>query len=78
MNPYALERIARQRTAESRAEAARNQTRSQAAAAGNQATASRGASIKDLTGWALIQVGLALVTSSARDQHGTAMSPELR
>ncbi len=29
------------------------------------------------TGWALIQIGLALVTSSARHQHAAATSPEL-
>jgi hypothetical protein len=66
MNPYAMETIARQRTAEFRAEAARNQVAD-----------SRAAAIKDLTGWALIQVGLALVTSSAPRQHGPATSPEL-
>jgi hypothetical protein len=67
MNPYAMERIARQRTAEVRAEAARSLTASR-----------RGPSVRDLTGWALIQIGLALGTSSARPQHTAAISPDLR
>jgi hypothetical protein len=67
MHPSAMERLAQQRAAELRDEAARS-----------AAAASRGTSIKDLTGWALIQVGLALVTSSARRQPGTAIIPELR
>jgi hypothetical protein len=65
MNPYAMERINRQRTEEFRAEAARRRP------AGN-----RGRAIKHRTGWALIQIGLALVTSSARGQH-RPVSPEL-
>ena len=55
MNPYAAERIARRRSAELQAEAARSQS-----ADGGRS------SIRNLTGWALIQIGLALVTSSAR------------
>jgi hypothetical protein len=66
MNPYAAERIARQRCAEFQAQAARSRP-----ADGG------GSSIRNLTGWALIQIGLTLVTSAARKQPATTMSPEL-
>lgn len=72
MNPYALEQVARQRTADVRDQAARNQP-----AAGNRPASHRYPSVRNVTGWALIQIGLALVTSSARQQHTAAMSPEL-
>ena len=65
MNPYVAERLARQRTAEFRAEAARRRP-----------AASPVRTIRYQTGWAMIQIGLALVTSSARRQHRT-VSPEL-
>ena len=65
MNPYAAERLTLQRTTEFRAEAARR------GPAGNA-----GRTIRHRTGWALIQIGLALVTSSARRPH-RAVSPEL-
>jgi hypothetical protein len=65
MNPYAAERLAQERTTEVRAEAARRRP-----------AAGAGRTIRHLTGWALIQIGLALVTSAARHQHRTA-SPEL-
>ena len=65
MNPYAAERLTQERTSEFRAEAARRRP-----------AANAGRTIRHLTGWALIQIGLALVTSSARHQHRTA-SPEL-
>ena len=65
MNPYAAERLTKQRTTEFRAEAA------QRGPAGNV-----GRTIRHQTGWALIQIGLALVTSSARRPHRTT-SPEL-
>jgi hypothetical protein len=66
MNPYTAERIAKERTTEFRAEAAKRRPAAHA-----------GRTIRHLTGWALIQIGLALVTSSARRQHRT-VSPELR
>ena len=72
MNSYALEQVARQRTAAVRDQAVRNQP-----AAENRFASHRHPSVMNLTGWALIQIGLALVTSSARDQHAAAMSPEL-
>jgi hypothetical protein len=72
MNPYAVEEIARQRTAEVRAQAAQEHP-----AAGNRLASRRGPSVRNLTGWALIQIGLALVTSSARHQHTAATSPDL-
>jgi hypothetical protein len=65
MNPYAAQRLAQERMRQFRAEAAQ---RSPAAGATR--------TIRHRTGWALIQIGLALVTSSARRQHRTA-SPEL-
>ena len=64
MNPYVAERLARQRTAEFRAEAAQRKP-----------AAGPGRTIRYHTGWALIQIGFALVTS-ARRRHGT-MSLEL-
>jgi hypothetical protein len=70
MNPYAMEQIARQRIAE--AQAARKQP-----TARNRPASHRGQPVRNLTGWALIQIGLALVTSSARHQHTAAMNPEL-
>jgi len=33
--------------------------------------------VRNLTGWALIQIGLALVTSAPRHQHTAAVSTEL-
>ena len=71
MNTYAVEQIARQRTAEVQAKTAQSQP------AARVRPASHGPSVRNLTGWALIQIGLALVTSSARHQHTAAMSPEL-
>lgn len=65
MNPYAAQRLTEERATQFQAEAAQ---RRPAARAGH--------TIRHLTGWALIQIGLALVTSSARRQHRT-MSPEL-
>jgi hypothetical protein len=65
MNPYAAERLTKERTTEFRAQAA------QCMPAGTAARV-----IRHQTGWALIQIGLALVTSSARRQHQT-VSPEL-
>ena len=72
MNPYAMEQIARQRTAEVRAQTARNQP-----TAPDRPANRRSQPVRNLTGWALIQIGLALVTSSARDQHAATMSPDL-
>jgi hypothetical protein len=72
MNPYAMEQIARQRTADVQAQAARNRP-----AARTRPASSRSQPVRNLTGWALIQIGLALVTSSAQHQHTTATNPEL-
>jgi hypothetical protein len=72
MNPYAMEKIALQRTADIRAQAARNQP-----TARNRPASRRSQPVRNLTGWALIQIGLALVTSSAQHQHTAATSPEL-
>jgi hypothetical protein len=65
MNPYAAERLTTARAAEFRAEAAQPRP-----------AASTARVIRHRTGWALIQIGLALVTSSARRQHRT-VSPQL-
>jgi hypothetical protein len=72
MNFYAMEQIARQRTADVQAQTARNHP-----TARNRPASRRGQPVRNLTGWALIQIGLALVTSSARHQHTAAMNPEL-
>ena len=72
MNSYALEQVARQRTAAVRNQAARNQP-----AAENRSASHRHPSVRNLTSWALIQIGLALVTSSARHQHTAPMTPDL-
>ena len=63
MNPYAAQRLAQEQATQFRTEAGRR-----GPAAGT------GRTIRHLTGWALIQIGLALVTS-ARRQH--RMSLEL-
>jgi hypothetical protein len=65
MNPYAAARLTQERTAEFRAEAARHRPAGRI-----------GRAIRRQTGWALIQIGLALVTSSARRAQCT-VSPEL-
>jgi hypothetical protein len=65
MNPYELERLAKQHTGDLRKAAARHQ----AAAARRD----RGQSIRHRTGWALVQIGLSLVSSSANGNgNGTA------
>ena len=71
MNPYVTQRLSEERTAQYRAEAAQHRLAAQLRPA-----ASTGRTIRHITGWALIQIGLALVTSSARRQHRT-VSPEL-
>jgi hypothetical protein len=65
MNLYAAARLTQERTAEFQARAARRRP-----------PGSPGRTIRRRTGWALIQIGLALVTSSARGAR-RAVSPEL-
>ena len=72
MNFYTMEQIARQRTADVQAQTARSQP-----TARNGPASHRGQPVRNLTGWALIQIGLALVTSSARHQHTAATNLEL-
>ena len=57
MNPYELDRLAKQHTGDIRKAVARHQ----AAAARRD----RGRSIRHRTGWALVQIGLSLISSSA-------------
>ena len=65
MNPYEIERLAKQHTGDIRKAAARHQ----AAAARRD----RGRSIRHRTGWVLVQIGLSLVSSSANGNgNGTA------
>ncbi len=64
MTPYATQRLAQERSTQFRAEAAQRRP-----------AANGGRTIRHLTGWALIQIGLALVMS-ARRRPG-AMSLEL-
>ncbi len=65
MNPYAAERLAKERTSELRARVAQRRPARRA-----------GRIIRHRTGWALIQIGLALVTSPAQGQRRT-VRPEL-
>jgi hypothetical protein len=65
MNLYAAERLTQERTTEFQAQAARRKPAGSAAR-----------TIKRRAGWALIQIGLALVTSSAWGAQ-RAVSPEL-
>jgi hypothetical protein len=70
MNPYELERLAKQHTGDLRKAAARHH----AAAARRD----RSRSIRHRTGWALVQIGLSLVSSSANGPgKGPAMLPSL-
>jgi hypothetical protein len=72
MNSYAMEQIANQRTADVRARTARNQPTARSRPASRRAQP-----VRNMTGWALIQIGLALVTSSAGHQHASTIRPEL-
>ena len=72
MNSYAMEQIARQRTAEVQARTTNNQPTSR-----NRPASRHGQPVRNLTGWALIQIGLALVTSSARHEQTAVISPEV-
>jgi hypothetical protein len=76
MNPYELERLAKQHTGDLRnAAAARHQAARHRAAATRH---DRDRSIRHRTGWALVQIGLSLISSSANGPgKGTAMLPSL-
>ena len=70
MNPYEIERLAKQHTGDIRKAAARHH----AAAARRD----RSRSIRHRAGWALVQIGLSLVSSSANGPgKGPAMLPSL-
>jgi hypothetical protein len=67
MNPYEMERLAKQHTSDMRKAAARRH----AAAAHRD----RGRSIRHRTGWALVQIGLSLISTQAR---GPGKGPAMR
>ena len=70
MNPYELQRLAKQHTSELRKTAARRHA--------GAVRHSHGRSIRHRTGWALVQIGLSLISSSANGPgKGTAMLPSL-
>jgi hypothetical protein len=58
MTPYGLERLARQRTDDLRAEAARRRP--------GAVRRARARSIRHRAGWALVQIGLSLISTSPR------------
>jgi len=75
MNPYELERLAKQHTGDLRKAAVRHQAAAQHRAA---AVRDRGRSIRHRTGWALVQIGLSLISSSANGPgKGSAMWPSV-
>jgi hypothetical protein len=75
MNPYELERLAKQHTGDLRKAAARHQAAAQHRAV---AVRDRGRSIRHRTGWALVQIGLRLISSSANGPgKGSAMWPSV-
>lgn len=66
MNPYEIQRLAKQHTSDIRKAAAR-----QHAAAARR---DRGRSIRHRTGWALVQIGLSLISTQASGPgNGPAM-----
>ena len=69
MNPYELERLAKQHTEDLRKTAARHHA---------AARRDRTRSIRHRTGWALVQVGLSLISTSASGRgNGPALQPGL-
>ena len=71
MHPYIAQRLSEERIKQFHAEAARHRPASR-----RRPAAHTGRAIRHSLGWALIRIGLALVTSSARRQRRT-VSPEL-
>jgi hypothetical protein len=70
MNPYELDRLVKQQTSDIRKAAARHR----AAAARRD----RGRSIRHRTGWALVQIGLSLIsTQPSGPGNGPAIRPSL-
>ena len=66
MNPYEIERLAKQHTSDIRKAAARHH-HSAAARRG------RGRSIRHRTGWALVQIGLSLISTANGPGNGPTM-----
>lgn len=70
MHPYELDRLVKQQTSDIRKAAARHH----AAAARRD----RGRSIRHRTGWALVQIGLSLISTQASGPgNGPAIRPSL-
>ncbi len=67
MNPYELERLAKQHTDNLRRTAERRRA--------SAVRRDRGRSIRHRTGWALVQVGLSLISASA---NGSGNGPALQ
>jgi hypothetical protein len=66
MNPYEIERLAKQHNSDIRKAAAQHH----AAAAARR---DRGRSIRHRTGWALVQIGLSLISTAGGPGNGPAM-----
>lgn len=66
MNPYELERLAKQHTSDIRR-----------AAAKQRAHRDHVRTIRHRTGWALVQIGLSLISTPSGTPKGPAMRPSL-
>jgi hypothetical protein len=69
MNPYEIERLAKQHTSDIRKAAAKQHARS--------AHRDHGRTIRHRTGWALIQIGLSLISTPSGGPKSPAMRPSL-
>jgi len=69
MNPYELERLAKQHTSEIRKAAAQQHARA--------ARRDHARTIRHRTGWALVQIGLSLISTSAGRGKGPALRTAL-
>jgi hypothetical protein len=69
MNPYEIERLAKQHTSEIRKAAAKQHAGS--------AHRDHARTIRHRTGWALVQIGLSLISASSGGPKSPAMRPSL-
>ena len=69
MNPYELERLAKQHTSDIRRAAAKQQARA--------AHRDHARTIRHRTGWALVQIGLSLISTPSGGRKGPAMLASL-